>query len=417
MKIIIAPDSFKESLTSSQAAVSIEHGIRRVFPQAACVKIPMADGGEGTVEALVTATGGKYVTVRVRGPLGTPVRARYGVLGDQRTAVIEMAAASGLELVPPSKRNPLITTTFGTGELIRHALDHGLTKFVIGIGGSATVDGGAGVGQALGVKYEVRSAKCEVRTKEKGNRLREQSLSSLQSAVRSPQSAIEYSAGRIFMSGGLLDRVIGIDMTSLHSGVKNATFVVACDVTNPLIGPKGAAPVYGPQKGATPEIVKILSRNLMHFARLVDRDLGIDIRYLPGAGAAGGLGGALVAFLGAELKPGIDIVIDAADLARQIKGADLVMTGEGKIDEQTPFGKTPIGVARVARKMRVPVVAIGGSLGDGAMRIFSHGIDGLEACVARPMDVGTALKDGAHNLEMAAERVMRLIAIGQKLKP
>jgi glycerate kinase len=217
------------------------------------------------------------------------------------------------------------------------------------------------------------------------------------------------------MSGGLLNLITGIDLSSLHPGVKKASFVVACDVTNPLIGPRGAAPVYGPQKGATPQMVRRLAGNLGWWAQIIRRETGIDIRYLPGAGAAGGLGGALVAFLGAELKRGIDIVIDATGLARHIRGADLVITGEGKIDEQTPFGKTPIGVAQVARKLNVPVVAIGGGLAEGAVRVYNYGIDGLEPCVTRPMDIGTALKDGARNLELAAERVMRLIAVGRKL--
>jgi glycerate 2-kinase len=380
MKIVIAPDSFKENLTSLEVAAALERGIKRVRPRARCIKVPMADGGEGTVQSLVDATGGNIVKKRVMGPLGEPVIARYGILGDGTTAAIEMAEASGLALVP-ERRDPLRATTYGTGELILDAIERGVSAIIIGIGGSATVDGGTGMAQALGVSF----------------------LGGNGRAITEP------------VCGGLLERISEIDMHGLDPRVRKTRITIACDVENPLCGPRGAARVFGPQKGATPEMVEILDRNLRHLAALIKRDLGIDVMRIAGGGAAGGLGVGLIAFAKAKLKRGVDLVSDAVDLAKHLRGADLVITGEGRVDFQTAFGKTPSGVARAARRLKIPVVAIGGGLADDARAVFEHGIDALEAGAARDMDLAEALRLSRGHLEDAGERVMRLIVIGERM--
>ena len=379
MKIVIAPDSFKGSLTALEAANAIEEGLKRFFPEAEIIKVPMADGGEGTVQSLVDATGGRIVKRIVTGPLGDKVEAQFGILGDGRTAVIEMASASGLPLVPPDKRNPMVTTTYGTGELIKAALDMGCRKFIIGIGGSATNDGGGGMAQALGVKL----------LDEEGNDIP-------------------------FGGGGLL-KLDRIDISTLDPRIAESEIVVACDVDNPLTGPRGAARVYSPQKGATPDMVEILDKALEHFAEVVKRDLGRDIKDVPGAGAAGGLGAGLMAFLNARLQLGVDIVIEATGLEGKVKGADLVITGEGGIDSQTIYGKTPIGVAKVAKKFGIPVLAVAGGISDDASVVYEHGIDGLMSIIPRPMTLDEAMAQGKKLLSDAAERIARLIAVGSKL--
>jgi glycerate 2-kinase len=381
MKIVIAPDSFKENLTSLEVAAALERGIKRVRPRARCIKVPMADGGEGTVQSLVDATGGNIVKKRVMGPLGEPVTARYGILGDGTTAAIEMAEASGLPLVPPERRDPLRATTYGTGELILDAIERGVSAIIIGIGGSATVDGGTGMAQALGVSF----------------------LGGNGRAIAEP------------VCGGLLERITEIDMHGLDPRVRKTRITIACDVENPLCGPRGAARVFGPQKGATPEMVEVLDRNLRHLGTLIKRDLGIDVMRIAGGGAAGGLGAGLIAFAKAKLKRGVDLVSDAVDLAKHLRGADLVITGEGRVDFQTAFGKTPSGVAKAARKLKIPVVAIGGGLADDARGVFEHGIDALEAGAARDMDLAEALRLSRGHLENAGERVMRLIVIGERM--
>lgn len=381
MKIVIAPDSFKENLTSLEVAAALERGIKRVRPRARCIKVPMADGGEGTVQSLVDATGGTIVKKRVMGPLGEPVTARYGILGDGTTAAIEMAEASGLPLVPPERRDPLRATTYGTGELILDAIERGVSAIIIGIGGSATVDGGTGMAQALGVSF----------------------LGGNGRAIGEP------------VCGGLLERISEIDMHGLDPRVRKTRITIACDVENPLCGPRGAARVFGPQKGATPEMVEVLDRNLRHLAALIKRDLGIDVMRIAGGGAAGGLGAGLIAFAKAKLKRGVDLVSDAVDLAKHLRGADLVITGEGRVDFQTAFGKTPSGVAKAARRLKIPVVAIGGGLADDARAVFEHGIDALEAGAARDMDLAEALRLSRGHLEDAGERVMRLIVIGERM--
>jgi glycerate kinase len=382
MKIVIAPDSFKGNLDAMQVARAIERGIRRVLPGAECIKVPMADGGEGTVQSLVDARGGRFIHLKVHGPARRRVRARYGMLADGRTAVIEMAEASGLPLVKGAARNPLRTTTYGTGELIADALDRGARAIIIGIGGSATNDGGAGMAQALGIRF----------LDKRGRVIRARA------------------------SGGMLDRIAAIDASQVHPELPFARVTVACDVDNPLCGPRGAARVFGPQKGATPATVRRLDANLRHFGKLIRRELGIDIMNRKGTGAAGGLGGGLVAFVHARLKRGIDIVIEATGLLGHMQGADLVFTAEGRVDFQTAFGKTPAGVAQAARRLGIPVIAIGGSLADDARGVFRHGIDALQSAVARDMRLEDALARAPEYIADAAERALRLVLIGRNLR-
>ncbi len=381
MKIVIAPDSFKGNLSSLQVARAIEKGIKRVLPSANCITVPMADGGEGTVRSMLDALGGKYVHRQVCGPDTQKVRARYGLLADGRTAVIEMAEASGLPLLTAKKKNPMTATSYGTGELIVDALNKGVRKIIIGIGGSATNDAGAGMAQALGVRF----------FNARGNE------------IKAPAA------------GGMLNRITEINTDNVHPGLKSCKIIVASDVDNPLCGKRGASAIFGPQKGATPKMVKQLDENLKHFARLIKQQLQIDVRTLKGAGAAGGLGAGLVAFAGARLRSGIDIVMDATKLRAQLKTADLVFTGEGRVDLQTAFGKTPAGVARAARTYRVPVVAIGGGLSDDARGVFDYGIDALDSAIARDMSLDDALKDSRNYIANASERALRLILVGKKM--
>ena len=382
MKIVLAPDSFKGNLTSLQVASALEKGIKRVIPNANCIKVPMADGGEGTVQSLVDATGGKFVRKQVKGPAGKPVSARYGILSDGKTAVIEMAEASGLPEVEGTKyKNPMKTTTYGTGQLMMDAINKGANHIILGLGGSATIDGGAGMAQALGVIF----------LDKRGNEIKE------------------------LGAGGMLNKITSIDMTGINPQVKRTKVTVASDVENPLCGKKGAAHVFGPQKGATPAMVTKLDANLKHFASVIKKDLRKDVMKLNGAGAAGGLGAGLVAFTGAKLKSGIDIVVEATGLTRHIKDADLVLTGEGRVDFQTAFGKTPSGVAKAARKQKVQTVVIGGGITDDARGVFEHGIDGLASACARDMSLQEAMSNSKAHLANAAERVIRLILIGKKL--
>ena len=379
MKIVVAPDSFKGSLTALQAAEAVEKGLRKVFPDAEVANTPMADGGEGTVQSLVDATNGQLLIERVADPLGNEIEAEYGILGDGTTAVIEMAAASGLTLVPRDQRNPLLTTTYGTGQLIKAALNRECRKLIIGIGGSATNDGGAGMADALGVKLLASDGKP------------------------------------ISPGGGGLGALSSIDLADMDTRLAATTTVVACDVDNPLTGANGAAHVYGPQKGATPEMVNALDANLAHFASIVQRDMGKVVGEIPGAGAAGGLGAGLIAFLNAELKSGAEIVIDAVQLEKQLEGATLVVTGEGEINFQTVFGKTPVGVAKLAKTHGIPVIAITGSIADGADKVHEAGIDAIIDIVPAPMPLESAV-DNAFNLTVdAAERAARLITVGMCL--
>ena len=362
-----------------QVATCIEKGIRKVLPKARCIKIPMADGGEGTVQSLVDATGGKIIKKQVVGPMGEKTSARYGILGDGSTAVIEMAEASGLPLVPGNKRNPLQATTYGTGELIIDALNKGADTIIIGLGGSATVDGGAGMAQAIGVCFLSRGGKV---IKER-------------------------------LGGGMLEKINAIDISKIDRRIKKTKFIIASDVTNPLCGKNGAANVFGPQKGATPAMVKTLDRNLKHYADLIKKQLKKDVLNKKGAGAAGGLGAGLLSFTNARMKRGVDLIVEITGLKKHLKGADLVITGEGRVDFQTAFGKTPAGVAKAARTYKVPCIAIGGSLADDARGVFEHGIAGLESAAARDMDLATAIANSRKHLELAGERVIRLLLIGK----
>jgi len=378
MKIVIAPDSFKESLTALQVADAIEAGMREIWPDAAYVKVPVADGGEGTVQAMIDATGGRRVDVRVTGPLGKAVDAFYGDAG--RLAVIEMAAASGLEGVPPDLRDPRTATSRGTGELIRAALDAGARRFILGVGGSATNDGGAGMLQALGVRL------------------------------------LDADGKDLGPGGAELARLDRIDVSGLDARVRDADFRIACDVDNPLTGPRGASAVFGPQKGATPAMVEQLDAALAHFADVIQRDLDQDIAQSPGAGAGGGIAAAMVVFLQGQLRPGIEIVMEAVGLDAAVRDADLVVTGEGRIDGQTVHGKTPMGVAKVARRHGKPVVAIGGSLAVDADAVHAHGIEVVVAAVARPCSVAEALAAAADNVRRAARNLAAALALGARLQ-
>jgi glycerate kinase len=379
--IVAAPDKFKGSLTADEAADAIERGVRRVWPRARVVKVPMADGGEGTLRALVQATGGKVFRRRVTGPLGEPVRAAYGVLGDGETAVIEMAEASGYRLVPAAKRNPLLTTTYGTGELIAAALQRGCRRLIVGIGGSATNDGGAGMAQALGARL------LDARGREL------------------PRG----------IGGGALDRVAKVVFPESEIRNQKSEILVASDVRNPLVGPRGASAVFGPQKGATPAMVKQLDANLRRWARgIADCGLRImtfrSLTTFPGGGAAGGLGAGLRAFLGAKFRPGVEIVIEHARLAEKLRGADLVITGEGRLDRSTLDGKAPLGVARLARRLGVPVIAIGGSLDPEAEAAFLRaGFAATLPLMTGPMPLEEAMRRAGELLEATTARAMGLV--------
>jgi glycerate 2-kinase len=369
MKIVIAPDSFKESLSALEVAEAIEKGFKQVLPDAEIVKVPMADGGEGTVQSLVDATGGEIITKTVTGPLGEPVEAFFGILGNKTTAVIEMAAASGIQLVSTEKRNPLLTTTRGTGELIIAALDHGVKHIIIGIGGSATNDGGAGMAKALG-------------------------------AILLDENGDEIGEG-----GGALSDLATINLANFDPRLADIQIEVACDVENPLTGEKGASAIFGPQKGATPEMVVKLDQNLAHFAAIIERDLGKKIDNVPGAGAAGGLGGGLLAFLSSELKRGVEIVIEATGLTHIVKDADLVITGEGKIDGQTIFGKTPVGVSKTAKKYGVPVIGLAGNVSKDSHVVHEHGIDAIFSIVPGIISLEDAFQHAGEYVERTASNI------------
>lgn len=374
MKFILAPDSFKESMTSKEACDAMEKGIKKVIKNAEIIKVPMADGGEGTVEALVTSTNGKFIETLVTHPLGKEkVKARYGILGDGSKAIIEMAEASGIQLVKREERNPYITTTYGTGELILDSINRGVKHILIGIGGSATNDGGAGMIQALGGRL----------LDSKGNDLP--------------------------FGGKALENIKKIDLSNLDKRLKDIKFEVACDVTNPLIGETGASRIFGPQKGATEEMIVVLDNALKNYSEVIKRDLGIDITYEEGAGAAGGLGGALLAFLNAELKKGIELVIKHTGLNEKVKGADFVFTGEGGIDSQTIFGKTPMGVASVAKANNVKTIAFAGKIEEGSENLYEVGITSIFSIMRGVSDIDTALKMGKYNLEKTVENVMRIL--------
>ena len=378
MKIIIAPDSYKESLTAMEVATAIEAGFRQVMPDAEYIKLPMADGGEGTVQSLVDASNGSIIEHQVTGPLGEQVPAFFGIMGDDKTAVIEMAAASGLHLVSPNLRNPMLTTSYGTGELILAALDHGVDHIIVGIGGSATNDGGIGMAQALGVQL------------------------------------LDNKGQALGFGGQALAQLATIDISHIDPRLAHIKLEVACDVDNPLCGKKGASHIFGPQKGATPAMVAELDQHLAHYAAIIKRDLAIDVKDMAGAGAAGGMGAALLGLFNAQLRSGIEIVIDAVHLGDIIKDADLVITGEGRIDSQTIHGKTPIGVARTAKKYHKPVIGIAGCLSQDCGVVYDHGIDAVFSVVPAAMSLEHAFNNAAVNVELTARNIAAIYCLGRK---
>ncbi|MCX5777267.1 MAG: glycerate kinase [Candidatus Firestonebacteria bacterium] len=371
MKILIAPNSFKGSLTAFEAAEAIEKGVKRVFKKVETIKVPLADGGDGTMEVMIRSTGGKIKTIKVTGPLNTLVTAKYGVSGDRKTYFLEMAEASGLKLVPKEKRNPMLTTSKGVGELINIALKKKVKKIVIGIGGSATNDGGVGMAKALGFKLLNKDGKpiCEG-------------------------------------GSGLLE-LERIEENGVFKRFENVEVVVACDVNNLLYGKFGASSVFGPQKGALPRMVKVLDKALTKYARIIKRDLGIDVSRLKGGGAAGGIGAGLFAFTGAKLQKGIEIIINITEFEKKLKNCSLVITGEGQIDSQSIFGKVPVGVAQIAKKHGIPVLCIAGSIGDINNDLYKTGISSVVTLVNGPVTLEKAIENASPLLTAATERTFR----------
>ncbi|MCA1956187.1 glycerate kinase [Zymomonas sp.] len=375
MKFLLAPDSFKGSLTAKEAALAMERAIRRILPEAETVILPMADGGEGTVQSLIDATQGQRISERVMNPLMQSVIADYGILGDGKTAIIEMAAASGLQFVDEKSKNPLITTTYGTGQLMKSALDRGIRKIIMGMGGSATNDGGAGMAEALGVRF------------------------------------LDKGGQPIDRGGGGLSALAEIDISGLDPRIADTEIIIASDVTNPLVGEVGASAVFAPQKGANPDMVRRLDDNLRHYADLIKASLGKDIAEKSGAGAAGGLSGGLLAFTDATIEKGIELVIRITGLMEKSKDADYVLTGEGGIDFQTQYGKTPLGVAIAAKKANpeTVVIALGGYVGEGIECLYDKGIDAIFGILPAAMPLDQALLSAAANIKRSTENIVRLI--------
>lgn len=375
MKFVIAPDSFKESMTAKVAAVAIQAGLQKIYPDADYELVPMADGGEGTVQSLVDATEGEIITADVQNPLDETVSAFYGVLGDQQTAVIEMSAASGIQFVTTETKNPLITTTYGTGQLIKDALDRGMRRFIIGLGGSATNDGGAGMAEALGVQF------------------------------------LDENGQQIARGGAALATLHEIDMSNLDPRVAESEFLLASDVTNPLVGETGASAVFGPQKGATPAMVAELDAALTNYAAVIKAQLGVDLANTPGAGAAGGLGAGMLAFTQAKMQSGISLVVEATELVAKAANADVAFVGEGAIDFQTQYGKTPMGAAQAVKQAspNAKVIGLAGYVGDGIDALYDLGIDAVFSIVPGAVDLPTAMKTGEANLTRTAENIARLL--------
>ena len=379
MKIVIAPQGFKAGISGLEAARAIARGVSAAVPDAETVLAPVADGGDGTLNALVDGTGGRVFTSTVTGPLGQPLEAQWGVMGDGNTAVIEMALPSGLALVPQRRRNPRITTTAGTGEMLSEALDRGYTRIIVGLGGSATNDGGAGLATALGARF------------------------------------LDSSGNPLPPGGSALARLDRIEIDDLHPRLGEATVIAATDVTNPLCGPDGASAVFGPQKGANPDMVQELDAALANYARVVARDLGRDVSEQPGAGAAGGLGAGLMAFTGATLQSGIDMICEVLNFDSLLEGADLVITGEGRADHSTIFNKAPVGVARHAQAHGIPTVLLAGGLGPGYEELYDYSLAAVVCIADRPMTFDVSLSRTAELLEATAERTMRLILTGRAM--
>ena len=375
-KIVIAPDSFKGSMSARMVADAVERGLRRILGNTCHYTIiPMADGGEGTVAALEFAHQAQRVTTQTVDPIQRPIHATYAISSDGNTAIIEMAEASGLQLLTEDERDPRYTSTYGTGRLLRDALDRGVSKIILGIGGSATNDGGAGLFEALGVQF------------------------------------LNHQQQPIQRGGIYLNDLATLDCTHIHPRLKDVTLHVACDVSNPLLGPSGASAIYGPQKGATADIVALLDDALAHYHTILERTTHRDVQRIPGSGAAGGTGAALLAFTDAKLQPGIDIVLNETAFSKHVAHADLVITGEGALDAQTSYGKTPIGVARAAKQYHVPVIAITGKLAPGYETVYHHGIDAIFPITPGPIPIKEALCDAPLHVERTAENIARLIKL------
>ncbi|SEI94330.1 glycerate kinase [Bhargavaea ginsengi] len=380
MNILIAIDSFKGSLTSAEAGEAAAAGIRRAIPDAQIEVVPLADGGEGTVEALVQATGGELISAQVTGPLGETVDAAYGILGDGKTAVIEIAEACGLPLIPEAERNPLKSTSYGVGELILDAVSRGARSLIVGLGGSATNDAGVGMLQALGCRF------------------------------------LDEAGEEVPQGGAALGAIRSADVSALHPDIKNLDIQVACDVNNPLHGKQGAAYIYGPQKGATPEVVEVLDSGLRNFAEVVKAELGKDIQEIPGAGAAGGLGAAFAGILNADLRSGIELILDTTGLEEKVKNADFVITGEGRMDAQSSMGKAAMGVAGLAEKHGVPVIALAGSVTEEATVLNDKGVTALFPILQEVVSLEEAMdpETARLNLRTTAEQVFRLVGYSSK---
>ena len=379
MKFLFASDSFKGTLSSEQIITLLDAAAKNVFPDCETMGIPVADGGEGTIDAVISVLHGSIYEVDVHGPLMEEVVSRYGETGNG-AAVIEMAAASGLPMVPVDKRDPRVTTTYGTGELIKTALDRGCRDITIAIGGSATNDGGMGAMRALGIRF------------------------------------LDENGEELSGCGNDLARVADIDISGLHSAVKDARFTIMCDVNNPLTGPDGATYTFGKQKGGSPEILDELEQGMIHYAALIREKVGTDVDQIPGSGAAGGLGAAFCVFLKAEMKSGIETVLDLIHFDELLEGVDLVITGEGRIDWQSAFGKVPSGIGNRCRKKGIPAIAIVGGMGDKAEMIFDHGIDSIITTINGAMGIDEALERAEELYAGAAERAFRMVKAGMRLQ-
>ena len=393
MKIVIAPQAFKGGLSVLGVCEAIREGILDILPEAQVIKIPMADGGDGTLDALVSSSGGELFKSKVLGPLGLPITALWGAIGKNmyagteaskfkgRIAIIEMAQSSGLALIPDSLRNPMLTTSYGTGELIRQALDNGFRRIIIGLGGSATNDGGMGMAQALGIRF------------------------------------LDGNGCDLLFGGGSLSQLDTFDISGLHPAVNESCITAAADVYNPICGENGASLVYGPQKGATPDMARELDKNLRHMSEKIRHDLDIDICGIPRMGAGGGLAASLMAFVGGKIESGIDLVARLVGLENKLTGADLVFTAEGKIDNSTIYGKLPIGIARLASAKGIPVIALTGSLGEGYEGVYGHGINEVVPISDRPMSLDVSLEESYNLLRRATARVINVLRLGGFILP
>ncbi|PWF99809.1 glycerate kinase [Levilactobacillus bambusae] len=385
MKFVLAPDSFKGSLTAKQAASAMQRGLSRIFPSAEFIQVPMADGGAGTAQSLVDARHGEFITAEVNDPLMHTISARYGLIKDSHyfTGIIEVAEASGLGYLNDDDRNPLITTTYGTGQLVKDALDKGVNRIIIAIGGSATNDGGAGMFEALGVRF------------------------------------LDSKGNPIPRGGGGLGGLVSIDMSNIDPRLADVEFVIATDVANPMVGEYGASAVFAPNKGATPEMVETLDQNLTHYADVLQRFTGKDIKDMPGSGSSGGLAGGVMAFTNAHIVRGVDLVAKVAKLDEKVVGADYTFTGEGMVDYQTQYGKTPLGVAIEANKGNpdTHVIIVTGGIGDGIDELYNVGVDAIFSMTPGAMSLDKAMQDAAINLERTTENIGRLIKVdGEKYR-